>query len=397
MLSLTATTQTFALVTTSTSTIDYTMSAIDLDVTTGIVVGDMVSGDGTITTATDTTVVAAPAASTRRQLKSFTAMNAGTAANTITIQKDISGTERLIARWTLQPGEWIEYVDTAGWKVCNVAGTPKSEGAIDRIDGRSYVFHKVGTAAEAIGAWYSWGKDAGQPGAWAPGAPGMTGRATDGTTASDAGCLPIPNAASGSNYLTGFDGVASAVGHVMLSDWMWINSGIVTTTTTAQAVNSVAFPARDDSGTVNGEGCEAFIYVSVVTGNVGAVTTMTLSYTNSAGTPGRTATMATLPATGVAGTLSFFQLQAGDAGIRSIQSVTLGTSLVSGTVHLGLLRTLASRADAVANVPAPSSPPSSLDPRAGVRLYSGSCLLLSGIRPATTATNIYGNVFIATK
>lgn len=390
-------TDSLELITTSSSSISYTWGASDIDGSGSPVLDDCVGGDGAVASATTTTIVAAPASNMRRQLKNLSLYNGGAAANTVTVQKDANGTNRPIATFTLQPGESVQYLDTTGWVVRNIAGTPKSETSPDRIDGRSYLFHKVGTAAEAAGQWYFWGKDTGTPSSWVPGTPGMAGRATDGTAAGDAGCLPIPNAASGANYVTGFDGVASAVGHVMLMDWLWVQSGITVTTTTAQTINSVAFPARDVNGTVNGRGCEIGIYASAAVGNAGIVTTITASYTNSAGTAGRTATLASWPATPVVGTLAFMQLAAGDDGVQSIQSITLGTTLTSGTINVFLSRTLCSRADVVAAVGSLSTMSPPTDPRAGVRIYNGACLLMAGLRPATTATNIYGNVFVATK
>ena len=397
MLALTLATHIFEVVTTSTARIDYTWSACDIDATTGAVLDDLVSGEGSITSITTVQVVPAPAANVRRQLKHFSMFNAGTAANSVTFQKDVSGAQSPIARYTFQPGEWADFMDTAGWKVRNRAGTERLETSEDRISGQSYLFHKVGTAAEAIGQWYCWSKDAGTPGAWAPGTPGVAGRATDGTTAADAGCLPIPNAASGANYVTGMDGVSSAVGQIMLMDFLWVNSGITVTTVGAQTINSVEFPARDVLGTVNGVGCEIAILVTTATTNAGAFANLTMSYTNSNGVAGRTATLANFPATAGVGTLVFMQLQAGDVGVQSIQSITLGTSLVTGAISVLLTRTLCSRADAIANVGSTSYPSPNIDPRAGVRIHNGACLLLAGMRPATTATNIYGNVFVANK
>src|SRR6266508_694416 len=64
--------------------------------------------------------------------------------------------------------------------------------------------------------------------------------------------------------------------------------------------------------------------------------------TNSAGVAGRTATLASFPITGLTGTWLPFSLQAGDVGVRSVQTVTLGTSYVSGAVHIMAYRLVAS-------------------------------------------------------
>jgi hypothetical protein len=59
-----------------------------------------------------------------------------------------------------------------------------------------------------------------------------------------------------------------------------------------------------------------------------------MSYTNSAGTGSRTGQIVSINATTTARTLYTFDLDSGDVGVRSIQSITLGTSLVSGAVSL---------------------------------------------------------------
>ena len=50
----------------------------------------------------------------------------------------------------------------------------------------------------------------------------------------------------------------------------------------------------------------------------------------------------TYAASSIAGSFYPFTLAAGDTGVRSIQSVTLGVSMSSGTVHLVAYRVLAS-------------------------------------------------------
>jgi hypothetical protein len=233
------------------------------------------------------------------------------------------------------------------------------------------------------------------PGAWAPGAPGINGRATDGTASGDVGCLRVANAPGGSiNLLTNIDGTASVAGEVRIIDLMWVNTGIVVTTTTAQAIVPAAIPARDLDGTTNGRGVLAGILVTAATTNAGAITNTTISYTNSDGTAGRTATMASFPATAVVGTVVWFQLQAGDQGVRSVQSITLGTSYAGGSISLILATWLMSRGDTIVNV-APQS--QQLPMESGVRLYDGVCMLPIGVRSATTATNIQGNVYVATR
>lgn len=371
--------------------LDFEASYADITSTT-FVAGD---SNGNVATATTTDVVAAPAASTQRQVKYLGFRNRGTATQTVTVKLDISGTERyLTPDVALLPGECLYYVDGQGWFTVDAACRRK-EAVRDAqgLTGQSFEYYKIGTAPEAIGAYYAWGKDTGKPGAWAPGTPGLAGRATDGTLAADAGCLPIPNPASGANYLVGHTDCRSVAGMTSLHDVLWVNSGIVVTTTTAQTVNSVAFPARDQNGSTNGEGVYVGVLVVTATTNAAAIANMTLSYTNSDGTAGRTATIASFPATAVIGTVVWFQLAAGDKGVRSIQTVTLGTSLVAGAVSLIAARKLSDVAGPIINVGGKAP----IDPNTGVRLYNGTCALLIGLMSATTATTIAGSAVVAVR
>lgn len=208
---------------------------------------------------------------------------------------------------------------------------------------------KNGTTMEAAGIQHSLFYAPGNPGAAAAPSPGINGAAL--TTY--AGQIPFTNPGGGDitklAQLELF--AASAAGTLLIRDRLWHNSGITVTTTTAQAITSGAMPARDRNGSTNGEGLMACLEVSTATTNAGAVTTITLDYTNSAGTAGRTGTISSFPATAVAGTTVSFNLQAGDTGIRSIQGITLGTTLGAGAVHLVVYRELAGVGVAVANNP----------------------------------------------
>lgn len=269
--------------------------------------------------------------------------------------------------------------------VSNLAGSP--------ILGQNMFVYKVGTAPEAAGQFYCWAKDTGNPGAWAPGTPGLNGRVTDGTTAADNGCLRVANPSSGANYLSQCSLGTTVACHLSIFDVVWINSGIVVTTTTAQAIVTPTFPARDSNGSSNGEGYGIGILVTTATTNAGAVTTITISYTNQAGTAGRTATISSYPATAVIGTVVLAQLAAGDTGVRSIQSITLGTTLTAGAISLFVYRGIISQSSATANAGGPALT-NVLDP--GPRLYNGVCLLPVGLMSATTATTLVGTI-IATE
>lgn len=168
------------------------------------------------------------------------------------------------------------------------------------------------------------------------------------------------------------------------------------TTTTAQTVNSVAFPARDIQGTVNGEGCMIGLLVATATTNGAVNNTATVSYTNEAGTAGRTATLLAvtgwqIPATAVAGTIVWFMLAAGDKGVQSIQSVTLAASLGAGAVSLLVGRWLAMVPSSVANVATPAL----IDADPGVCVWDDPAIFHCYQSSATTATGVSGTLSFA--
>ena len=342
-------------------------------------------------TATTTTMVSGPA-----EVSHFVVKNRSTTtAQTVTIKKDVSGTEyHLTPAVTLQVGEALEYQDGAGFRVLDAAGRVKahtSDGA--GTTGYTLDFYKIGITSEAAGQWYTWALNPGYPGAWSPGAEGVNGRVTDGNAAADAGALPYVNAASGANYLTGFSGSSSVACRMALFDVLWVNDALDVTVTTEQVIDSPAFPARDLNGAVSGAGVQVGILVTTATGQGGALTDITLNYTNSAGTAAQTGTMASFPATATAGTVVWFELEAGDSGVRSVEGITIGTTMTSGAISLIAARRLAAFSVGTANVGGAAA----IDPRTGIRLYDDSCLLLMARTSATTAMTCEGEVTIATR
>lgn len=198
---------------------------------------------------------------------------------------------------------------------------------------------KAAATAEAAGTLHSLFYVAGLPGAAVAPTPGLTGAALTAYT----GQLPFPATVAAKNiHLASaeFTGVAG-IGGFIIADRLWHNSGYTITTTTAQGTTSVAWPARDRNGSTNGVGVQVAMEVSTILGNAGAITNTTLQYTNDAGTAGRTGTIASVPATLAAGAFVPFALAAGDTGIRSVQSLTLGTTYTSGVVHLVAFRQVA--------------------------------------------------------
>lgn len=222
---------------------------------------------------------------------------------------------------------------------------------------------------------------AGVPGAATAPSPGLAGAAL--TTY--AGQIPVP-AASNNTYLARFSGVSSAqAGVLLLCDRLWHNSGFTITSTSAQTINSVAWPARDMNGSTNGVGVILGVEVSGATG--AGTPTITVSYTNDANTSGRTGTnsVATVASSAV-GSFYPIGLQAGDTGVRSVQNLTLSATWTSGTIHLVAYRVLASLELGAAGLPNAVDALTSGMPRC----YDNTVPFLVYIPQTTTTTQLTG-------
>lgn len=244
-------------------------------------------------------------------------------------------------------------------------------------------FLKVGTTMEAAGVLHSLFYSSGMPGAAAAPSPGLAGA----TLTTYAGQIPWTNPGAGNSYLARFSGNATQPGMVLLCDRLWHNSGISITTTTGQTINSTAWGARDNNGAIDGAGIMVGLEVSATLGN-GAVTNTTLTYTNPTPTGSRTATISSFPASAQAGTFVPFQLQADDPGIKSIQTLTLGTTYVSGTMRLVAYRVLAMVDVMAANVG------NFVDAISGgfPRLFDNTVPFLLFLPTTTTAATVQGQM-----
>jgi hypothetical protein len=195
---------------------------------------------------------------------------------------------------------------------------------------------------------------------------------------STTGAIQYVNASPGKyNYVSSFQKTintpSSAGGGAcptMLLDRLWQNTGISVTTTTAQTINSSAWPARDNSGLSTGYSVYVALEVGATTTNASAVTTIQISYTNTDGVSGRTGYIPTFPATAVANTFCPFSIQGPDRGVKSIESITLGTSLGAGTVHLVVYRYI------LGHYPLMSSIPTNIYTSGFNKIYNDSCLFL---------------------
>lgn len=395
MLNLTATSHLIRLTTTSAADIECHASWVDFN---GAVVKPGSLNKANITTATTITVVPAPGSGVDRNVKAIYVTNVSTSASTRVALEHFDGTDAVeLIGFVLLPGENMTFNEEGRWNHRDANGAEYPPMGLGNYGGRAVGFMKTGTAGDTIGYWYCTAKDNGFPGAWAPGTPGINGRVTDGTQVADNGSVPIKNPAVGGNYLTEIQ-MSSNINHSHLFfDVLWVNSGIVVTTTTAQAISSPTLPARDVNGSTNGEGCMIAMLTTTANTNAAAIANTTVNYTNSDGVAGRTATLSAIagsqiPISPVIGTIVWFNLAAGDKGVRSIQGITLGTSLVAGAVSLMIARDIATIGTTIPNVMAQK-----IIGAPGIRLYNGTCLLHCNQISNVTATFYSGELTIMEK
>lgn len=229
-------------------------------------------------------------------------------------------------------------------------------------------FMKVAATAKAAGSLHSLWAVAGYPGAGGT-PPTGSGEAPDNTEAgamalSDAGFLDAPAAAG------------AVAGGLIIYDRLVHTSGLDGTVATAQTVNTTAITRPN----ANGEGVEIWIEIYTPTGTTPR--TITASYTNELGVSGRTTPAVSLPASPVAGQLFVLPLQAGDRGVRSVQTVTLsGSTGTAGDFGVTLVRRLGLMPLIVADIPVLGA----VGDRAQV--YATSCLALA-VLPSSTDTGL---------
>lgn len=124
MIILKATSESLTITTTTAAALDYSVSYVDI--TTSSFTPS--TSEGKITSATTTTVLSAPAASTQRQVKLITITNADASLSApFTVFKLITATSYQIASdITLSVGETLQYNDGQGWVYYSSTGTIKS-------------------------------------------------------------------------------------------------------------------------------------------------------------------------------------------------------------------------------------------------------------------------------
>lgn len=242
-------------------------------------------------------------------------------------------------------------------------------------------------AGRAHSSWYQ----AGIPGVGVADTATNGGVARSSTSALVQGQIPFYNPVSGYSYLHRMTAQAAQSGMLLLCDRLWDcgnanGSTLSVTSTSAQTINSAAFPARDLDGSANGRG--VFLAVEVSSGLGAGTPTWTLTYTNSGNTGSRTGTnIVSVVASSIAGTFHIIRLDAGDVGVRSVQTFQSSATATSGQFVLVAFRVLAA-IELTANLS------NGIDFLTGgfTRLYDGAVPFLVFVPSTTTTTNLTGLV-----
>lgn len=215
------------------------------------------------------------------------------------------------------------------------------DGLISALGGAQKLMWNKANVVSVAGRATSLWSGAGQPGVGSV----ALGQAAAGAVpvSTDTGAMPFTNPGGGTNsYLGRVAGISAASGLIILYDKLWTwgsgGSGWVVTTTTAQSTTAPAALTRPDS---TGASTEAWLEILATMG-VGTATPV-LSYTDQSGNSGNSTSgmTTTYPASAIIGSMFAFNLAAGDTGVRSVQSLTLTTSMTSGTAAVHIMRRVA--------------------------------------------------------
>lgn len=112
----------------------------------------------------------------------------------------------------------------------------------------------------------------------------------------------------------------TVAGRFEIFDYLWAGNVSCTTLATTTVVGAASYLGRDPSGS----GVGLRLLVAVAADHNSQATTVSCTYTNQAGTGSRTSTTSQSLAVANAGQVFELGLQAGDTGIRSVDTVTVG-------------------------------------------------------------------------
>lgn len=96
------------------------------DITSAGMTLPQASSQGLTNNTTDVDMVAAPSASTTRQVMAISVYNSDVATAEVTIKKDVAGTEYILTKQILSPTDTLYYTWGGGWSILSGSGTNES-------------------------------------------------------------------------------------------------------------------------------------------------------------------------------------------------------------------------------------------------------------------------------
>jgi hypothetical protein len=233
----------------------------------------------------------------------------------------------------------------------------------------------------AAGQYVTLWTAAGNPGAGA--APAGTPGAVP--TSVTAGAVPFTNPSAGNSYLARLAMNAGVQGTLILFDRLVAVGGMVTTSA-GPTIASAALTRPDANGT-NTE-----LWIEITTTCSSTADSMTLTYTNQAGTASQVSQGVSMNAL-IAFQAVQIPLAAGDTGVRTVTACTNGTTQAAGVFNVVICRRLAEIAIPTAFLPLnPQDPFITGLPQ----IYNSACIFgIFRIGSGTAAPTVDGSLLIA--
>lgn len=252
-------------------------------------------------------------------------------------------------------------------------------------------WNKTAAPTEGAGTFFDLCQTDGIPGSMATPASTSVGGTT--YTGSAAGGLPFNTASSGaSTHILAFNATCTIPASLYLIDRLWACSGLAIATGSTSTIVGMPTITRYSSSGSSGVGAEIW-YWCITAPSAGGSGYMTVSYTNSEGVSGRTCVInlggGSPPPT--AGQCYVGSLQAGDKGVKSIQSVTnTNTSFTSGSHGLFVAKRLITAPITI------NSPGTSFDGlRTGLQIIEPqACLNFISLCSSSTSGYWAGNIIL---
>jgi hypothetical protein len=252
-------------------------------------------------------------------------------------------------------------------------------------------FFKVAPAnAQGAGNWQTLWKATGTPGAGADPAAGSASVNSGGTAhTNEAGSINFADQSPDTKHILSLGACANQNCTLLLLDRLVGVSGLSLASTGNKNVNNVALPRYSGSSAAV---VSAWLEITTATTTTPAVVSLN-TYTNEAGTASRVGGTITFPAAAtVLHTMLKLPIQAGDKGIRTVETLNVGTAASVGAATLLLCRELA-RIPLIANQW--NEKDFVLQTTALPRVFDGSSLSLAILASGAVTTTVWGTVQLA--